>query len=157
MAIFNSYYVKLPEGIFKSALGLSINHHHQDFEWSWVQQCVTVFFYTLSFVRIRGHRESHFIRFLAVDSRFLRHYHLDLFHFRLVAGVTLGKWKKPQRSSSHRNSTSNKHEKTTSQSEPQFRLRKQFIYYCSDTCTVDVQIEHWCRRENAFWRIGIAL
>jgi hypothetical protein len=32
MAIFNSYYVKLPEGIFKSALGLSINHHHQDFE-----------------------------------------------------------------------------------------------------------------------------
>ena len=28
----------------KSALGLSINHHHQDFEWSWVQQCVTVFF-----------------------------------------------------------------------------------------------------------------
>ena len=30
----------------KSALGLSINHHHQDFEWSWVQQCVTVFFFT---------------------------------------------------------------------------------------------------------------
>ena len=74
-----------------------------------------------------------------------------------VAGVTLGKWKKPQRSSSHRNSTSNKHEKTTSQSEPQFRLRKQFIYYCSDTCTVDVQIEHWCRRENAFLRIAMAM